>query len=215
MSSPTPSPDSSSVSFIPGASVPYDITAMQTHQNQHQQSDFYPATPVNWTPRPSQNIPYTADPPRPSQNIPYTANRDINNRNWISASNPSLPPLSASNQSLPSHSIRGDMSNYMEYASFSYDPSNTSGFWSSVGTGGMQLNYLQQQAVGESTSVATERYPVLSDFSGQQFSSTSSLPTGFQLQYPTNEMTEMERNNNQQFLQVSSELLVLHFFHLN
>ena len=193
MSSPTPSPDSSSVSFIPGASVPYDITAMQTHQNQHQQSDFYPATPVNWT-------------PRPSQNIPYTANRDINNRNWISPSNPSLPPLSASNQSLPSHSIRGDMFNYMEYAGFSYDPSNTSGFWSSVGTGGMQLNYLQQQAVGESTSVATERYPVLSDFSGQQFSSTSSLPTGFQLQYPTSEMTEMERNNNQQFLQVSSEL---------
>ena len=199
MSSPTPSPDSSSVSFIPGASVPYDITAMQTHQNQHQQSDFYPATPVNWT-------------PRPSQNIPYTANRDINNRNWISPSNPSLPPLSASNQSLPSHSIRGDMSNYMEYASFSYDPSNTSGFRSSVGTGGMQLNYVQQQAAGESTSVATERYPVLSDFSGlaseefQQFSSTSSLPTGFQLQYPTNEMTEMERNNNQQFLQVSSEL---------
>ena len=208
MSSPTPSPDSSSVSFIPGASVPYDITAMQTHQNQHQQSDFYPATPVNWT-------------PRPSQNIPYTANRDINNRNWISASNPSLPPLSASNQSLPSHSIRGDMFNYMEYAGFSYDPSNTSGFRSSVGTGGMQLNYVQQQAAGESTSVATERYPVLSDFSGlaseefQQFSSTSSLPTGFQLQYPTSEMTEMERNNNQQFLQVSSELLVLHFFHLN
>ena len=166
---------------------------MQTHQNQHQQSDFYPATPVNWT-------------PRPSQNIPYTANRDIHNRNWISPSNPSLPPLSASNQSLPSHSIRGDMSNYMEYASFSYDPSNTSGFWSSVGTGGMQLNYLQQQAIGESTSVATERYPVLSDFSGQQFSSTSSLPMGFQLQYPTSEMTEMERNNNQQFLQVSSEL---------
>ena len=162
---------------------------MQTHQNQHQQSDFYPATPVNWTPRPSQNIPYTANPPRPTQNIPYTANRDINNRNWISASNPSLPPLSASNQSLPSHSIRGDMFNYMEYAGFSYDPSNTSGFRSSVGTGGMQLNYVQQQAAGESTSVATERYPVLSDFSGQQFSSTSSLPMGFQLQYPTSEMT--------------------------